>query len=200
MDVERVAREEGFKLIAGVDEVGRGALAGPVTLGLVVLPSDFSVSVTDSKLLTKKMRQELSVAIRQAAIVSEVMHIEASFIDEYGINAAQVEAGKRLLQMISPTPDLILLDGKDNYLAKSIQENTKIITIIRGDQVSASIAAASIIAKQARDELMGDLGQIHPEYGLDSHVGYGSLRHRQAILQHGPTDIHRRSFLKSILG
>lgn len=190
---EQLARTEGFGVVAGIDEVGRGALAGPVTLGLVVLPDDFAEPVVDSKLLSSAQRADKAAIIKEHAIVCEVMHIEAEYIDEHGIMTAQREAGRRLVELMDPRPDLLLLDGSHDYL----QAEVPVQTIVRGDQVSASIAAASIVAKHARDQLMREMENIYPEYGFAMHVGYGTARHRAALMRHGPSPIHRMTFLKN---
>ena len=190
---EQLARTEGFGVVAGIDEVGRGALAGPVTLGLVVLPDDFMEPVVDSKLLSSAQRAEKAAIIKEHAIVCEVMHIDADYIDEHGIMAAQREAGRRLVELMDPRPDLLLLDGSHDYLKAEVP----VQTIVRGDQVSASIAAASIVAKHARDQLMRELENMYPEYGFAMHVGYGTARHRAALMRHGPSPIHRMTFLKN---
>lgn len=192
---EKAAIGRGHQLIAGIDEVGRGALAGPVTIGLVILPVDFNLEVTDSKLLSPKLRLIKAKAIRDQAIVCQVEHIEAGFIDSFGIVAAMRQAAQQAWDNLLIKPDLILLDGPHNYLDLPVS----VKTIIRGDQISASIAAASIVAKVARDEMLQDLSTDYPEYGFASHVGYGTPFHRSALQKHGPTDQHRLTFLTKIL-
>lgn len=195
LDVERAVRDEGFSCVAGIDEVGRGSLAGPVTIGLVVLPDDWHIPVTDSKLLSPMQRAGLAKQIRAGAVLCEVMHVEPEFIDTEGIVGALREAGRRVWDLCDPVPDMVLLDGLHDYLDYAVP----VRTIVRGDQVSASIAAASIVAKEARDELMREHAVMYPEYGFDSHVGYGTAAHRTAIERHGPTVLHRRTFLRNIL-
>lgn len=194
-EVEHALHSEGYSLVAGIDEVGRGPLAGPVTIGLVILPADWDVPVTDSKLLSAKVRSELAAIIHEKALVCEVIHVEPSFIDDHGIVCALREAGDRAWQALNKYPDIILLDGSHNYLDCPVP----VRTIVRGDSKSASIAAASIVAKVARDELMKDLALEFPDYGFDTHVGYGTLKHRDAISRYGPTRLHRMSFLRNIL-
>lgn len=195
LDVEHAVRSEGFSCVAGIDEVGRGSLAGPVTIGLVVLPDEWDIPVADSKILSPKRRAETAKLIHESALVCEVMHVEAEFIDSEGIVGALCEAGQRIWELLDPTPDLVLLDGSYNYLTCPVP----VRTIVQGDRISASIAAASIVAKEARDELMRNYATMYPEYGFESHVGYGTVVHRQAIERYGPTDLHRRSFLRNIL-
>lgn len=185
----------GCERIAGIDEVGRGALAGPVTLGLVILPTDFAEPVVDSKLLSARQRAEKAAIICEHALVCEVIHVEPEYIDAHGITLAQTEAGRRLLELIDSPPDIILLDGRHNYL----QSDIPIETIVRGDQLSASIAAASIVAKHARDSLMREIEDIYPEYGFGMHVGYGTERHRRALQRYGPSPVHRKTFITKII-
>lgn len=195
LEVEHAVRNEGFSCVAGIDEVGRGSLAGPVTIGLVVLPEEWHIPVADSKVLSPKQRAETAKLIREAAVVCEIMHVEAGFIDSEGIVGALREAGNRIWDLLDPIPDLVLLDGSHNYLNCPVP----VRMIVQGDRISASIAAASIVAKEARDELMRNHAIMYPEYGFESHVGYGTVVHRQAIERHGPTVLHRRTFLRNIL-
>lgn len=196
-DYEQKARGAGFGIIAGIDEVGRGAVAGPVTVGLVVLPDDFHVPVTDSKLLSPAQRAEKAALIREAAVICEVMHIEADFIDRHGIIAAQREAVQRIWEQIDPLPSYVLLDGRHDFTG--LGGAARVQTIIRGDQKSVSIAAASIVAKHARDELMRRHALMYPEYGFEIHVGYGTRAHLEALQRHGPSPLHRRTFLQKYL-
>jgi len=192
---EELAREKGFGWISGIDEVGRGALAGPVTVGLVILPEDFTEPLADSKLLSPTQRIQKAVVIRAGALAIEIMHIEPEFIDKYGMTASLREAVTRIMEMIDPLPDYILLDGRHDFTDASIP----VETIVRGDQLSASIAAASIMAKVARDELMHGQALIYPEYGFETHVGYGVPRHLAALKRHGPTSLHRRTYIRKYL-
>ena len=196
-EYEQKAREAGFGIIAGIDEVGRGAVAGPVSVGLVVLPEDFQIPVTDSKLLSPKQRAEKAALIAQAAIVCEVMHVEAKYIDQHGIMAAQREAVQRLWSIIDPVPSYVLLDGRHDFTG--LGSAAQVETIVRGDQASVSIAAASIVAKHARDELMREHALMYPEYGFEMHVGYGTPNHVAAIGRHGISPLHRRSFLQKYI-
>lgn len=193
--MEEAARLEGFAVVAGMDEVGRGPLAGPISVGLVILPEGFAEPVVDSKLLSAKQRTEKAIAIRASAEFFAVEHIGPEFIDKHGVTASLQAAARAILQKLDETPDLILLDGKHNFLANI----TPARTVIKGDMVCASIAAASILAKEARDELMREYALQYPEYGFDTHVGYGTPRHIAAIRKHGVTPLHRHSFLRKIL-
>ncbi len=196
-DLEQKAREAGFGIIAGIDEVGRGAVAGPVSVGLVVLPEDFNVLVTDSKLLSPTQRAEKAALIAETALVCEVMHIEADYIDTHGIIAAQREAIQRMWELVDPLPTYVLLDGRHDFTG--LGNAAYVQTIVRGDQKSVSIAAASIVAKHARDELMRRHALMYPEYGFEMHVGYGTRAHFAALQRHGPCPLHRRSFLRNYI-
>ncbi len=193
--MEEAARLEGFAVVAGMDEVGRGPLAGPISVGLVILPEGFAEPVVDSKLLSAKQRAEKAIAIRASAELFCVEHVGPDFIDKYGVTASLQEAARRLLAKADSRPDLVLLDGKHNFL----RDITPARTVIKGDMVCASIAAASILAKEARDELMREYALQYPEYGFETHVGYGTPRHIAALKKHGMTPIHRQSFLGKIL-
>lgn len=196
-EYEQKAREAGYGIIAGIDEVGRGAVAGPVSLGLVVLPEDFQIPVTDSKLLSPKQRAEKATLIAQAAIVCEVMHIAAEYIDQHGIMAAQQQAVQQLWEKIDPLPTYVLLDGRYDFTG--LGSAARVETIVRGDRASVSIAAASIVAKHARDELMRGHALMYPEYGFEMHVGYGTPNHLDAIRRHGLSPLHRRTFLQKYI-
>ena len=194
-DLETIAWQDGFKLIGGIDEVGRGAVAGPVTLGLVVLPKTFKEPVVDSKLLSFKQRESKAKIIRELAIICEVEHVESDYIDQYGIIAAQAEAVRRIWSRLVDRPHRIFLDGPYDFTDLDVP----VQTIIKGDQISTSIAAASIVAKCERDSLMRDQALSYPGYGFESNVGYGTAKQLQALKQLGPTPIHRRSYLKKYL-
>lgn len=195
--MEEQLQAEGFGAVAGVDEVGRGSIAGPVTLGLVILPEDFKEPVTDSKLLSRAQRAEKAEQIKAAALVCEVAHVEPEVIDNQGIVAALVEAGRRIWNDLPPErcPQVILLDGSHNFL----KLDADVRTVVRGDQLSRSIAAASIVAKHLRDELMYEQADLYPEYGWEMNVGYGTPKHIAALKSFGPTPLHRRSFITRII-
>ena len=187
-------------LQAGIDEVGRGCWFGPVFAGVVVLSDDAACALrqeglTDSKALTPRRRARLVPLIEQAAEAWALGQASAREIDGHGIRAATEFAMLRALQRLPSRPDLLLVDGVlPLRLWLHPQE-----TIVRGDSSSAAIAAASVLAKEARDALIRRLAQQFPDYGLERHAGYGTAIHRQALLTHGPTRLHRRSFLKKVL-
>jgi len=194
-EMEEAAHLEGFAVVAGMDEVGRGPLAGPISVGLVILPEGFAEPVVDSKLLSAKQRTEKATMIRAGAEYYAVEHIEPKFIDARGVTESLQTAVRKILQKIDKAPDLILLDGKHNFL----QGITPARTVIKGDMVCASIAAASILAKVERDELMREYALQYPEYGFKTNMGYGTPKHIASIREYGITPIHRRSFLRKIL-
>jgi ribonuclease HII len=187
-------------LQAGIDEVGRGCWFGPVFAGVVVLSDDAACALrqeglTDSKALTPRRRARLVPLIEQAAEAWALGQASAREIDGHGIRGATEFAMLRALQRLPSRPDLLLVDGVlPLRLWPHPQE-----TIVRGDSSSAAIAAASVLAKEARDALIRRLAQQFPDYGLERHAGYGTAIHRQALLTHGPTRLHRRSFLKKVL-
>lgn len=186
-------------IVAGVDEVGRGALAGPVVAGVVVFEPTHQpiIGITDSKKLSKKIREELARVIRTQAASWAVGEASAQEIDEMGIVPATVLAMQRALENFEQL-DHVLIDGlpfKDPLHLQSYQKTF----IVKGDSLSYSIAAASILAKVHRDELMAEYGKQYPEYGFEKHVGYGTKNHREAIKTAKPTKLHRKSFIQKIL-
>ncbi len=182
--------------IAGLDEAGRGALAGPVVAAAVILPLDDADSlyaldeVDDSKRLTPKRREVLFSRITHHATAFAVGVIPAQTIDLIGIIPATKEAMRAAVAQLSPPPDYLLIDGRIRLAALNIPQQS----IIRGDSQSLSIAAASIIAKVTRDRLMAELDSQYPQYGFAQHKGYGTEMHRQAIAEFGPCPQHRYSF------
>lgn len=190
-DHEREAREAGFRLVAGVDEVGRGALAGPVVAAAVVLdPDRIPPGLDDSKKLTAKKREALAPLIRESALAVAVARVEACDIDRMNILQATFAAMRQALAQIAPAPDLLLVDG--NLQIPGVDARQK--TIVGGDAVSVSIAAASILAKVTRDALMRDYDVSLSGYDFASHVGYGTPAHWAALRRNGPSPIHRLSF------
>ncbi len=188
--LERKLHAKGFQMIAGVDEVGRGAWAGPITAAAVIMPIQPQLQgVRDSKKVSKKKRPELALAIHDRAIGVGIGYVDAPEIDEMGIGPANELVIRRALKALEPQIDYILIDAFtiDNLPAPSQ-------SIIRGDASVYCIAAASICAKVHRDALMKKYAEEFPEYGFDGHVGYGTAVHRKAIETHGLTVIHRRSF------
>jgi len=186
---ERNLREKGFRYIAGVDEVGRGPLAGPVVAAAVILPEDISLlGINDSKKLTEKKRDELFEQINEHAIAIGIGIISAKKIDEVNIYQATKQAMKKAVQQLAIKPDHLLVD------AMEIPNDIKQTAIIKGDSKSISIAASSIIAKVTRDRLMSRLADKFPQYGFDQHMGYGTALHIEAINNYGVTEEHRLSF------
>jgi ribonuclease HII len=186
---ERKFRGEGFKFIAGIDEVGRGPLAGPVVAAAVILPEDFFLAgIDDSKKLTEKKREEYDLIIRKEALAYSVAMISADEIDEINIYEATKKAMKAAVASLEPKPDFLLID------AMKLETPYPFESIVKGDAKSITIAAASIIAKVARDEWMKDISQMYPVYGFQRNMGYGTKEHLQAIEQYGITPYHRKSF------
>ena len=186
----------GLRLICGVDEAGRGPLAGPVCAAAVILPEHLQIpGLTDSKKLTDKKRRELFPIIQEQAIAYGIGLASESEIDEINILQATFLAMGRALEQLSVRPALALIDGN-----RETDFGLPVKTVVKGDSLSANIAAASILAKVARDNLMLELAQQYPEYGFDIHKGYGTKAHYEALRTYGPCPIHRRSFLKKFYG
>ncbi|MCA0921382.1 ribonuclease HII [Pseudooceanicola nanhaiensis] len=187
---EDAARASGATLIAGVDEVGRGPLAGPVTAAAVILdPSRLPEGLNDSKKLTAKRREALAAILPDVAVVC-VAHASVEEIDELNILRASHLAMERAVAGLPVAPDHLLIDG--NMIPRGL--TIPATTVVKGDALSLSIAAASIMAKIARDEIMRDLAQHFPGYGWEKNAGYPSKAHREALLNLGITPHHRRSF------
>lgn len=179
------------QFICGVDEVGRGPLAGPVVAGAVILPKDCDILyLNDSKQLSAKKREELYDIIMEKAISTGIGYASPSRIDEINILQANYEAMRDALAILNPQPDLLLNDA-----VNIPGVNIKQVPIIKGDAKSASIAAASIIAKVTRDRLMVEYDKVMPEYNFASNKGYGSAEHIAAIKKYGPSPIHRKTFI-----
>lgn len=181
--------------VCGIDEVGRGPLAGPVVAGAVILPKDCDILyINDSKQLTEKKREELYQIIMEKAITTGIGYATPERIDEINILQATYEAMREAITKLQELPDILLND------AVTIPNvNIKQIPIIKGDAKSISIGAASIIAKVTRDHLMVNYDEIFPEYGFSSNKGYGSAFHIEALKKYGPCPIHRRSFIKNFI-
>ncbi len=184
-----------YEYICGVDEVGRGPLAGPVVAGAVILPKDCDILyLNDSKQLSEKKREELYDIIMEKAIAAEVGFANNERIDEINILQADYEAMRQAISQLKVQPTLLLND------AVKIPEITiPQVSIIKGDAKSASIAAASIIAKVTRDRYMQEIDSLYPEYNFASNKGYGSAQHIDAIKKYGPCDIHRRTFIGNFI-
>lgn len=193
--MKRYEKEYGeYSCICGIDEVGRGPLAGPVVAGAVILPKDCNLLyLNDSKKLSEKKREELYAGIMEEAVAVGIGYNTPARIDEINILQATYEAMREAVSRLSVKPDLLLND------AVTIPKiDIRQVPIIKGDAKSISIAAASIVAKVTRDRLMVKYDGIYPEYGFASNKGYGSPMHIEAIKKYGPTPIHRKSFIKNL--
>lgn len=182
-----------YEFICGIDEAGRGPLAGPVVAGAVILPKDCRILyINDSKQLTEKKREELYDIIVEKAVSYGVGYASPERIDEINILQATYEAMREALAKLDPCPDILLNDAV-TIPGVEIRQ----IPIIKGDAKSITIGAASILAKVTRDRLMTEYDKVFPEYGFGGNKGYGSAAHIEALKKYGPTPIHRRSFLKN---
>ena len=192
--VDNDLRAKGFQLICGLDEVGRGPLAGPVVAGAVILPEDFSVlGIDDSKKLSHAKRKSLAAAIKREAICYAIGEVSPAVIDDINILEATKLAMRKAIDNLSVKPDALLID------ALSIPSEVPVKPLIHGDALSLSIGAASIIAKEYRDDLMREYDAVYPGYGFASNMGYGSAAHIEALKQKGPTLIHRKSFITNCI-
>jgi ribonuclease HII len=189
---EQALRYRGFRAIAGVDEVGRGALFGPVVAAAVILPERLGslarAGLKDSKQLTREQREKLDCRIRKCALAVSVAEVDAETIDRVNIYQATRIAMLAAVQGLTLTPDHLLID------AMQLDHPCEQTKLFYGDALSLSIAAASVIAKVHRDRLMRELDTLHPGYGLASHKGYGTAEHRRSLIALGPCLLHRRSF------
>lgn len=183
-------------LICGIDEAGRGPLAGPVVAAACILPTDCEILyLNDSKKLTEKRREELFVEIQEKAVSFGVGIVSPAVIDEINILQATYEAMRQAVEKLSVRPDVFLNDA---VVIPGIDESRQ-VKIIKGDAKSVSIAAASILAKVTRDHMMEEYDRLYPEYGFAKHKGYGTKAHLDAVREHGMCPIHRRSFLKKFM-
>ncbi len=189
---EAEMRGQGFVRICGVDEAGRGPLAGPVYAAAVILPYGENIEgLNDSKKLSEKKREELFDIIIQKAVGYGIACAEVEEIEEINILNASFLAMRRAIEQISPLPDFALIDGN---MVRNIPVRAK--SVVKGDSLSASIAAASILAKVSRDRLLKEYDEKYPQYGFSKHKGYPTKAHYEAIEKFGPCPIHRLSFLK----
>jgi len=187
---------EGVKMICGVDEAGRGPLAGPVCAAAVILPPHLEIpGLTDSKKLTDKKRRELFPIIQEQAIAWGIGWASEQEIDEINILQATFLAMQRALDQLAVKPDLALIDGN-----RETDFGIPVRTVVKGDSLSMNIAAASILAKVSRDDLMVKLAETYPQYQFDIHKGYGTKAHYAALAEHGASPVHRMSFLKKFYG
>jgi len=184
-----------YEFICGIDEVGRGPLAGPVVAGAVILPKDCDILyINDSKKLSAKKREELYEVIMEKAVCAKTAVVSPKVIDEINILQATYEAMREAVNKLSVKPDILLNDA---VTIPGI--DVKQIPIIKGDAKSLSIASASILAKVTRDRLMTEYDSLYPEYGFARHKGYGTKVHIEAIKEYGPCPIHRRTFIKNFI-
>ena len=200
--IEEEGYARGFSCIAGLDEVGRGPLAGPVVAAAVVLPRGFSHDgIKDSKLLTAKQRKKLALVIRAQTESWGIGVVEVEEIDRINILKASLLAMAKAFAALRQRPDYLLIDGNQQIPAEMLRIShpsssapPQQKTIVKGDRLCLSIAAASILAKVARDEMMVELDKHYPQYGFAGHKGYGSAAHLEALRRFGPSPVHRRSF------
>ena len=194
--IEHACFDAGCQLVCGVDEAGRGPLAGPVCAAAVILPPDMEIpGLNDSKKLTDKKRRELFDIITSEAVSYGIALVSEKEIDEINILQATFRAMEQAVARMDVTPDVVLVDGnREPKLPFPVK------TVVKGDSLSASIAAASILAKVTRDRLMEQLDETYPQYGFAVHKGYGTKRHYAALTEFGPSPIHRMTFLKKFYG
>ncbi len=189
-DYEIKARAKGHRLVAGVDEAGRGPLAGPVVAAAVILPPDIILhGLDDSKKLSPAKREELFPKIKTQAVAYGIATVDPEVIDEINILRAAKLAMKRAVENLPSDPDLLLIDGNQKIDSSAAQW-----AIVKGDAKSFSIAAASVLAKVTRDRIMEDYHRLYPQYEFARHKGYGTRRHQDLIAEHGPCPIHRNTF------
>lgn len=194
--IEREKRGAGYKYIAGVDEAGRGPLAGAVYAAAVILPEDvFIEGLNDSKKLSEKKREALFDVICEKAVAYSIASVDEKRIDEINILNATFEAMNKAIDDLKIQPDYVLIDG-NRIKGTDIPHET----VVKGDAKSVSIAAASILAKVSRDRYITEAAKTYPEYGFEKHKGYGTAAHNEAILKYGACPIHRKTFLKKLLG
>ena len=186
----------GLNVICGVDEAGRGPLAGPVCAAAVILPKHLQIpGLTDSKKLSDKKRRELLPIIQEQAVAYGIGLASEAEIDEINILQATFLAMGRALSQLSVRPEIALIDGN-----REKDFGLPVKTVVKGDSLSANIAAASVLAKVTRDNIMVELAKQYPEYGFEIHKGYGTKAHYEALRTYGPCPIHRKSFLKKFYG
>jgi ribonuclease HII len=199
-EIEHRCEAEGRGLVCGVDEAGAGPLAGDVYAAAVILPIDLELPyLNDSKKVTPKRRDVLYDQIKERAVTWAVASVSAAEIDEMDILNARMLAMERAIQALEPKADYALIDGNRDHgsrCAITVPHET----VVKGDSKSASIAAASILAKVSRDRYMEEMAKVYPEYAFERHKGYGTALHYERLRQYGPCPIHRRTFLKKLMG
>jgi ribonuclease HII len=196
LDVEREFFASGARIVAGMDEVGRGAIAGPVTIGVVAVDAnvgEIPAGLRDSKLMTAKRREAMVPLAKEWGIAWATGSATAAEIDKFGIVTSLGLAASRALQNLGLTPDVVILDGNTSFLMEEAG-GPRIVTRIKADQDCACVSAASVIAKVERDTLMTQLHGQFPHYGWEGNKGYGAAVHTDAIKTHGVTDLHRKSW------
>lgn len=194
-------QRSGIRYLCGIDEAGRGPLAGPVVAAAVILPYEPIEQINDSKLLSEKARQALDRIIREKALSFGLGAATVDEIEQFNILQATFLAMRRAVGQLHLAPDYILVDGRDFPLFNHPKGNGPIPgqALIKGDRRSQTVAAASILAKVHRDALMTRYAEQYPDYGFERHKGYGTKAHRQKILEFGPSPIHRKKFIRNIL-
>lgn len=194
--IENTYFGKGIKLICGVDEAGRGPLAGPVCAAAVILPPNVEIpGLNDSKKLSDKQRRELFPVIKEQAVAYGIGIADHKEIDEINILQATFLAMERAIAQLSVKPELALIDGN-----RQKDFGIPVQTVVKGDSLSASIAAASVLAKVTRDDMMLEMDKEYPQYGFAVHKGYGTKAHYAALTEYGPSSIHRMTFLKRFYG
>jgi ribonuclease HII len=195
-EIEQSLFDKGYQVICGVDEAGRGPLAGPVCAAAVILPPNIQIpGLNDSKKLSDKKRRELFPIIQEQAIAYAIGFADHKLIDEINILQATFHAMEQAINQLSVKPDIALIDGnRERDFGVPVQ------TVVHGDSLSANIAAASVLAKVTRDDLMLEMAEKYPMYGFEVHKGYGTKAHYEALSQYGPCPIHRMTFLKKLYG
>lgn len=197
-EFERACAERGLKAVCGCDEAGAGPLAGPVYAAAVILPLGKDIpGLNDSKKLTEKKREQLFPVIRETALAWAVARVEAEEIDATDILSARMKAMQMAIDALALPADFALVDGNRDK-GKSASITTPHELIVKGDSCSASIAAASILAKVSRDRWMEEVAGQYPQYQFEQHKGYGTKLHYELLRQYGPSHIHRRTFLKNL--
>ncbi|MDD6297373.1 MAG: ribonuclease HII [Firmicutes bacterium] len=195
-EIEQTWADRGFHAICGIDEAGRGPLAGPVCAAAVILPERLDIpGLNDSKKLTDKKRRELFPIIEEQAVAFGLGWASQEEIDEINILQATFLAMSRAVEQLKIRPDLALVDGN-----RAPALDLPVETVVQGDSLSASIAAASVLAKVSRDDVMLRMAEEYPGYGFEVHKGYGTKAHYEALRKFGPSPIHRRTFLKKFYG
>lgn len=193
-EIENSIYDSGIELICGVDEAGRGPLAGPVCAAAVILPRGFEIEgLNDSKKLSEKKRDELFDVIKDNAVSYGIAFASVEEIEQLNILSATMLAMNRAISQLKPQPQLALIDGNRN---KEIEINSQ--CVVKGDSKCADIAAASILAKVSRDRYMLEMAKKYPEYHFEKHKGYGTKLHYEALREYGPSEIHRLSFLRKM--